>query len=153
MCLNLPQQRQVPTSELALQACKLLRRLLQHVIVCACTVLPCAMRCAMHETRCDLDELLQTLRSHTVDCGRADDDAALVPAQRSEMSIAHRDVCCLAGSPVTGVNRTAHFVPDNETLERFGRASSWIFIAVLILSGATYIFAGLRDEHTLPRGG
>ena len=53
---------------------------------------------------------------------------------------------------MTGLNRTAHFVPVDETLERFGRASSWIFVAVLILSGATYIFAGLSDEHTLPRG-
>ncbi len=58
-----------------------------------------------------------------------------------------------AGSPVTEINRTAEFVPVNDTLERFGRASSWIFVAVLILSGATYIFAGLSNEHTLPRGG
>ncbi len=58
-----------------------------------------------------------------------------------------------AGNSVTNVNRTAEFVPVDDALERFGRASSWIFVAVLILSGATYIFAGLSNEHTLPRGG
>ena len=62
-------------------------------------------------------------------------------------------MCCVCtGSPVTGINRTTHFVPDNESLERFGRATSWVFISVMILSGATYLYAGLRDEHTLPRG-
>ena len=43
-------------------------------------------------------------------------------------------------------------MPDNETLERFGRATSWVFISVLILSGVSYLYAGLRNEHTLPRG-
>jgi hypothetical protein len=61
-------------------------------------------------------------------------------------------LCAFTGSPITGINRTAHFVPDDENLERFGRATSWVFISVMILSGATYLFAGLRDEHTLPRG-
>ena len=55
---------------------------------------------------------------------------------------------CFTGRAIEGVNRTIEYVPPSGSLDRFGQAMNWFFVAMLILSGAVYFANGIRYDTT-----
>jgi hypothetical protein len=52
------------------------------------------------------------------------------------------------GRAITGVNQTIKYVPPSGSLNRFGHATNWFFVGVMILSGAAYFANGIRYDTT-----
>ncbi len=53
---------------------------------------------------------------------------------------------CRAGRAIDGVNTTIQYVPPSGSLDRFGQAMNWFFVAMMILSGAVYFINGIRYD-------
>ena len=52
------------------------------------------------------------------------------------------------GRAIAGVNQTISYVPRSGSLDRFGHATNWFFVGMMILSGAVYFTNGIRYDTT-----
>ena len=67
---------------------------------------------------------------------------------RSEaLRLDHR-VLLRTGRAITGVNQTIEYVPPSGSLDRFGHATNWFFVGMMVLSGAVYFANGIRYDTT-----
>ena len=50
------------------------------------------------------------------------------------------------GRAIDGVNTTIQYVPPSGSLNRFGHALNWFFVAMMVLSGTVYFVNGIRYD-------